>query len=91
MAFAFGLLHGFGFGGALSEIGLPQNAIPLALRFFNVGVELGQLLFDGAVALSAAFLARIRCPRWAQFVPAYAIGGIAMSWVLQRVAVFGPT
>ena len=67
VAFTFGLLHGFGFAGALSEVGLPQNAIPLALFFFNVGVELGQLLFidcvrgrragDRAAAYSVAALA----------------------------------
>ena len=45
MAFTFGLLHGFGFAGALTEIGLPEHAIPLALAFFNIGVEAGQLLF----------------------------------------------
>ena len=49
VAFTFGLLHGFGFAGALSEIGLPQGDIPLALLFFNVGVEVGQLLFIAAV------------------------------------------
>ena len=49
IAFTFGLLHGLGFAGALREVGLPQNAIPLALLFFNVGVELGQLLFIGLV------------------------------------------
>ena len=53
VAFTFGLLHGFGFAGALGEIGLPQNAIPLALFFFNVGVELGQLLFVAAFAVAA--------------------------------------
>jgi hydrogenase/urease accessory protein HupE len=88
VAFTFGLLHGFGFAGVLAEIGLPQNAIPLALLFFNVGVELGQLLFIGAFAVAAFFLARIRWPRWAELAPAYAIGGIAMFWVFQRVAVF---
>jgi hydrogenase/urease accessory protein HupE len=90
-AFTFGLLHGFGFAGALSEIGLPQNAIPLALFFFNVGVELGQLIFVGAFAIAAMLLARarIRWPRWAEMAPAYAIGSIAMFWVIQRVAVFG--
>ena len=49
VAFVFGLLHGLGFAGALAEIGLPQNAIPLALLCFNIGVEIGQLLFVGAV------------------------------------------
>ena len=49
VAFTFGLLHGFGFAGALAEVGLPQSSIPIALLFFNVGVEIGQLLFVGAV------------------------------------------
>ncbi len=49
VAFTFGLLHGFGFASALSEVGLPQSAIPVALLFFNVGVEIGQLLFIASV------------------------------------------
>ena len=68
MAFAFGLLHGFGFAGALSEIGLPAGHIPVALLFFNVGVEIGQLLFV-AVVLSLAALVRLGrrpLPRWAR-------------------------
>jgi hydrogenase/urease accessory protein HupE len=91
VAFTFGLLHGFGFASALGEIGLPQNAIPLALFFFNVGVELGQLLFVGAFAMGALFVARvgIRWPRWMEVAPAYAIGSIAMFWVMQRVATLG--
>ena len=51
VAFIFGLLHGFGFAGALAEVGLPEQAIPFALVFFNVGVELGQLAFVGAVLI----------------------------------------
>jgi hydrogenase/urease accessory protein HupE len=88
VAFIFGLLHGFGFAGALGEIGLPQNAIPLALFAFNVGVELGQLLFVAAFAAAALLMARIRkaWPRWIELAPAYGIGSIAMFWVLQRVA-----
>lgn len=91
VAFTFGLLHGFGFAGALSEIGLPQNAIPLALFFFNVGVELGQLLFVGAFALGALLVARTHFvwPRWTEVAPAYAIGSIAMFWALQRAAALG--
>ena len=91
VAFTFGLLHGFGFAGALSEIGLPQNAIPIALFFFNVGVELGQLLFVGAFAIGALLVARagILWPRWMEVAPAYAIGSIAMFWVIQRVAALG--
>jgi len=88
VAFTFGLLHGFGFAGVLGEIGLPQNAIPLALFFFNLGVELGQLLFVGACALAALLLRRIRWPRWAELAPAYAIGTIGMFWVVERVAGF---
>ena len=91
VAFTFGLLHGFGFASALGEIGLPQNAIPLALFFFNAGVELGQLLFVGAFATAALLLARahILWPRWIELAPAYAIGSVAMFWVLQRVVVCG--
>jgi hydrogenase/urease accessory protein HupE len=98
VAFAFGLLHGFGFAGALSEVGLPQAAIPVALLFFNVGVEVGQLLFIGAVFLFVAATRWIvrrsrvetggRTLALLRFVPPYAIGGIAMFWVIQRVAAF---
>ena len=55
ISFTFGLLHGFGFAGALSEVGLPQVAIPVALLFFNVGVEIGQLLFIAAVVAALVF------------------------------------
>jgi hydrogenase/urease accessory protein HupE len=90
VAFAFGLLHGFGFAGALSEIGLPDGHIPLALLFFNLGVEAGQLLFVAAVmALAAAVrLARLRLPPWATLVPPYLIGSLAMAWFVQRVSAF---
>ena len=90
VAFTFGLLHGFGFAGALSEIGLPQSAIPLALFTFNVGVEVGQLLFVGAVLtlLAVARRARLATPEWAWHVPAYAIGGIAAFWMIERVVRF---
>ena len=90
VAFTFGLLHGLGFAGALSAVGLPQQAIPLALLFFNVGVEVGQLLFIAAVAISfrAASRIRIRLPRSFEVVPPYAIGCVAMFWVIQRVAGF---
>jgi hydrogenase/urease accessory protein HupE len=90
VAFTFGLLHGFGFAGALSEVGLPQGHIPIALLFFNVGVEIGQLLFVGAVltVVAGARRARIPYPRWAELIPPYAIGTIAMFWVIQRVALF---
>ncbi|HSM21628.1 MAG TPA: HupE/UreJ family protein [Rubrivivax sp.] len=94
VAFSFGLLHGLGFAGALAEVGLPPLSIPMALLFFNVGVEIGQLIFI-AVVLAAIALGRriarglkLEAPSWWWRVPPYAIGGIASFWVLQRVAAF---
>jgi len=91
VACCFGLLHGFGFAGALSEVGLPQNHIPAALFFFNVGVEIGQIAFIAVVLAVIAISRRIqlRVPRWAEVIPPYAIGSVAMFWVIQRVAAFG--
>ena len=90
VAFSFGLLHGFGFAGALAEVGLPESAIPLALLLFNVGVEAGQLLFVAAILLTLAALRRIelRRPVWSWQVPTYAIGSVAAFWTVQRVAAF---
>ena len=90
VAFTFGLLHGFGFAGALSEVGLPQNHIPAALFFFNVGVELGQIAFIAVVLAVITLVRRIplRLPNWAELIPPYAIGSIAMFWVIQRIAAF---
>jgi hydrogenase/urease accessory protein HupE len=94
VAFAFGLLHGFGFAGALAEIGLPQASIPMALLFFNLGVEVGQLLFIASVLaiieLAGQITRRVNVsrPTWVWAVPPYAIGSIAIFWVIQRVAVF---
>jgi len=90
VSFTFGLMHGFGFAGALAEVGLPTRAIPVALSFFNVGVEVGQLLFV-AGALTIIHVARRAArhwPQWTEAVPAYAIGGVAMFWVVERVAAF---
>ena len=98
IAFSFGLLHGLGFASALREVGLPQNAIPLALLFFNVGVELGQLLFIAFVMV--VITVAIRTARkfsqlnvtpqsafsWYENISAYAIGGVAMFWIIQRTA-----
>jgi hydrogenase/urease accessory protein HupE len=90
VAFGFGLLHGFGFAGALAEVGLPQRAIPLALFTFNVGVELGQLLFVVAMLAASSLLARLplRVPRRSAWIAPYAIGTVAMFWVAERVAAF---
>jgi hydrogenase/urease accessory protein HupE len=95
VAFSFGLLHGFGFASALNEVGLPQSAIPVALLFFNVGVEVGQLLFIAAVFTVIALARRVTRrigmsqPVWAWRVPPYAIGSVAAFWIIQRVAAFG--
>ena len=92
VAFAFGLLHGLGFAGALAEIGLPSNAIPLALLFFNAGVEIGQLLFIAGVLLTMKLLSTLAERRSnLRYVPvaaAYAIGGLASYWLIERVSGF---
>ena len=99
VAFCFGLLHGFGFAGALSQVGLPHHAIPLALLFFNLGVEIGQLAFVGAV-LTASWM--FRCAAAIRFEPpaverivnrldviaVYAIGSIAAYWLIERTSAF---
>lgn len=92
VAFAFGLLHGFGFASALSEIGLPGDDIPLALLAFNVGVELGQLLFIGTVLTVAALVRRLHvldrlCSSAVRLAP-FAIGSFAAFWFVERVAAF---
>ena len=100
VAFVFGLLHGFGFAGALRQIGLPQADIPLALLFFNVGVEAGQLLFILAVVALLSLITRF-LPRtvpsghgpWpakqlVRVPVAYVVGSVAAFWVVQRVAGF---
>jgi len=94
VAFTFGLLHGLGFASALAEVGLPQLSIPVALLFFNVGVEIGQLMFIAAVFTVIAMARwtgqRTNVPRlhWWWRIPPYAIGGIASYWVIERVAAF---
>ncbi len=90
VAFVFGLLHGLGFAGALAEVGLPSHEIPLALLTFNVGVELGQLMFVAVVLLLIAILRRTRqqWPFWIRQLPAYGIGGLSAFWVIERVSGF---
>jgi hydrogenase/urease accessory protein HupE len=99
VAFSFGLLHGFGFAGALAEVGLPQHAIPVALLFFNLGVEIGQLAFVAAV-LTAGGLFRTAMALRLQpasiqqtvnrldVVAAYAIGTVAAFWLMERTFAF---
>jgi hydrogenase/urease accessory protein HupE len=88
IAGSFGLLHGFAFAGSLAQIGLPEHNIPLSLFLFNVGVEIGQLLFVAVALGLKALLERLpRLPNWTTFVPPYAIGSLASFWVLQRLSV----
>jgi hydrogenase/urease accessory protein HupE len=89
IAFTFGLLHGFAFAGSLADIGLPRHNIPGALLLFNCGVEIGQLLFVGAVliiiyALHRTPMPRLRYVRWAA---PYAIGTLASYWMFERMHV----
>jgi len=88
VAFAFGLLHGFGFASGLTTMGLPRAEIPLALLTFNVGVEVGQLVFVGIILLlERAFrVLQVRWPRAIEMLPAYAIGSLGAYWTIQRVA-----
>jgi hydrogenase/urease accessory protein HupE len=94
VSFTFGLMHGFGFAGALAEVGLPQSSIPVALLFFNVGVEIGQLVFVGAVLAVMAVgrragqRLRFSQPAWLWRIGPYAIGALASFWLLERVAAF---
>lgn len=88
IAFAFGLLHGFGFAGALAETGLPNDAIPLALFFFNVGVEIGQLVFAITVVALLAVLERFSPSVLSPMRTAitFAIGSLAAFWTIQRIS-----
>jgi hydrogenase/urease accessory protein HupE len=90
VALCFGLLHGFGFAGALTEVGLPQSDIPLALLFFNVGVEVGQLMFVSGVLVATWMIKKMkfRWPVWVEHGPAYAIGSLAAFWFIQRTVSF---
>jgi hydrogenase/urease accessory protein HupE len=99
IAFCFGLLHGFGFAGALAEVGLPHHAIPIALLFFNLGVEMGQLMFVAAVLTAGTLLQRAialglqpavvhRTANRVDVGAAYVIGTAAAYWLFERAAAF---
>jgi len=92
VAFLFGLFHGLGFAGALAEIGVPQQEVPLALFMFNVGVETGQLLFVAVVLSLIALLRRLplAIPQGAWRIMPYSIGGLAAYWTIDRVMSFMP-
>ena len=90
VAAAFGLLHGCGFAGALREVGLPPEALGPALVGFNLGVELGQLAFIAVLLLVMAGVARLMpVARRSGPALAYAMGGLAASWLLERLAGLG--
>lgn len=101
VAFTFGLLHGVGFAAALQAVGLPENAVPLALVFFNIGVEAGQLLFISVVfgllwimgwipGLTVHFGGTWRRAASLSTPAAYLIGSVAMFWVFERSYGFWP-
>jgi hydrogenase/urease accessory protein HupE len=98
VAFGFGLLHGFGFSGALREVGLPPDRVPEALLAFNVGVELGQLAVVGALLLLFAIARRAAARmqptttllRIVRLAPIWAMGALAFAWMLERVLGFWP-
>ena len=86
VAFAFGLLHGFGFASGLSTAGMPKAEIPLALLMFNIGVELGQIVFVFLILMVywSLKVLSFRWPRWVEFAPAYTIGSLGAFWTIQR-------
>jgi hypothetical protein len=88
VAFAFGLLHGFGFASGLSALGLPPAGIPLALVMFNVGVEIGQVSFVLLILILERSFRQleIRWPRWVQVLPGYTVGSLGAFWTIQRAA-----
>jgi len=91
ISFSFGLLHGFGFAGALAEIGLPQNALNIALIFFNVGVEIGQLVFIAVVMALGYVLVSLNLGTLLdklKIVVVYMIGAFSTFWLIERVLSF---
>ena len=99
VAFFFGLLHGFGFAGVLAEVGLPHHAIPIALLFFNLGVEMGQLIFVAAILTVGELFRRAiafrleavqvrRAVDRLDVTAAYAIGAVAAYWLIERTFAF---
>lgn len=89
VAFAFGLLHGFGFASGLAQLGLPSDEIPLALLLFNVGVEIGQIGFViGMLLLARSFrLTELHWPKLMERLPGYAVGTLGAFWTIQRLGI----
>ena len=89
VAFSFGLLHGFGFSSVLQDIGLPQDEIPLSLFLFNVGIEIGQIMFImfASLVVYVLKLAGLKIQHYYKFL-AYIAGSLASFWFIQRVLTF---
>ena len=92
IAFGFGLLHGFGFAGALAEIGLPESARAMALLLFNVGVEIGQLAIVGLLLalLRIVRISRVPVPAFAAQIPICVMGAVSAWWFVERVLSMAP-
>ena len=90
VAFTFGLLHGFGFAGVLQEIGLPQQDVPLALLTFNIGVEIGQLIFISIILIFFKIYKslNVTTPKWLINVVPYLLGAISSFWLIERILGF---
>jgi hypothetical protein len=89
VAFAFGLLHGFGFASGLTATGLPATEIPLALLLFNLGVEIGQIFFVFLMLMLARSFRKLEIawPRPVGALPGYAVGSLGAYWTIQRTLV----
>ena len=85
MAFGFGLLHGFGFAGALSEIGIANEQLLLSLLFFNIGIEIGQLIMIPLFLISIWLLQKVKFNFSVTKLSSYAIGGVGSFWLIERV------
>ena len=87
VAFVFGLVHGLGFASGLASLGLPQGDIPVALLFFNVGVEAGQLSFVALLLLLVHCfdLLKVHWPQPVRMVPAYVVGSVGAFWTIDRI------
>jgi hypothetical protein len=95
LAGGFGLLHGMGFAGALAEIGLPQGSVPIALLFFNIGIEIGQIAFIALAMTVWWLLSKVLAnPLFVEnmavsqdrllIIPIYLLGGLSAMWCIER-------
>ena len=85
MAFGFGLLHGFGFAGALSEIGISNDQLLLSLLFFNVGIEIGQLIMIPIFLSGIYVLSKIKLEKISYQGASFLLGGVGSYWFIERI------